>query len=114
MCVHACVHVRVHVRTCVRTRIRTCVRACMYMYAMMVDDDEMNFEEVVRVHVLSPKIIHLAIPDKKQTNKNSHIHFNNHPENDKQLYPRETVERTERKQKSLHLFRFGRKKDGYD
>ena len=51
----------------------------------------MNFEEVVRVHVPSPKIIHHAIPDKKQTNKNSNIHFNNYPENDKQLDPRKTV-----------------------
>ena len=60
-------------------------------YRYLVDDDEMNFEEVVRVHVPSPKTIHHAIPDKNQTNKNSHIHFNNHPENDKQLYPRESV-----------------------
>ena len=51
----------------------------------------MNFEEVVRTHVPSPKIIHHAIPDKIQTNKNSHIHCNNHTENDKQLYPRQTV-----------------------
>ena len=53
----------------------------------LVVDDEISFEEVVTVHVPTPKIIHDPTPGRRRTSSNSNIYFNNYPENDKQLYP---------------------------